>query len=98
MPQLVEPVGYVGRPVQAFRWSWADQELVDSTQPCTLVLLDEGLAEIHRESVPGGELQVAGRLAEILAEGSQFHWFVEVAYEIHEKTVVSTPAAFGFLP
>jgi len=91
VPQLVEPTGLVDSPVGWFRWSWAGAEAT-----CTMVLLDEELAEVHRQQVLGRELPVVGRLAQLLAAGSRFHWFVEVEMPVNGEVVASRPAAFGF--
>jgi len=71
--RLESPAGELTAAPAAFRWRGEGAHAVDS-----LVLCDASYAEIARvDGIDRASWQVAGPVADLLAPGGTFHWFVE---------------------
>jgi hypothetical protein len=89
MPRALQPVGWVGTRRPRFCWTWTGPGV-----DFDLVLLDAALDEVHRQRVHGSEAVARDQLADRLATGEQFHWYVEAT--LQGTVVRSAPVAFGF--
>lgn len=88
-PRALSPRGGTAAGPPRFCWSWNGPG-----NDFEVVLLDEGLDELHRVVVQGLELEPAGPLLRLLEGGGRFHWYVVA--DPRGRRFRSAPAAFRF--